>query len=391
MTSIMLASTASNIGGMERVVCGLARGLSAAGAEVRTFFPEDDNADELRRWCLDQGVDAEIHPAVLDAAAPHSPGSARALRQLVRDVDPDIVNLHYGDNFLSLWDVLGTRGAGLRRPVVASIHHPTEWTGESRRKRLMTALGARVVNQVTTFAGATRTVLREAGVPPGRITVIPCGVDVPTTRIDRDSARRALAIDDDVFVVGTLARLVEYKGVDKLIDAMDCEPLADTILVVGGTGPVLPQLEDQAASAEHVDARFVGRLEDVGALFAACDLFALPSRLEGFGLVYVEAAMYGVPSIATDVGGVSEAVRDGETGRLIRPDDVAALRSALVELRTDDELRARLGRAAEHRAVNELDEATMVRRYAELFAALGAAGAADLARRLFRDRAPEPS
>lgn len=367
MPSVLLISTATNIGGMERVVCSVARGLGDLGWDVRTMFPACDNADALLAWCADQGVTAETHPAVTEAAAPHSWRTSTALRGLIRETGADVVNLHYGDNFLSLWDVLGARLSGRRRTVVASIHHPTAWDRGSRRKRLMTALGGRLVDGVSTFAGATRDVIAAAGVPARRITVIPCGVRVPNNLVDADAARRQLHVAPDAFVVGTLARLVEYKGIDVLIRALDCPELAGTVLLVGGDGPARRSLEVLAESSADVDARFLGRIPEVGEVFAASDVFALPSELEGFGLVYVEAAMYGVPSIATRVGGVPDAVADGETGILVEPRDPRAVRDALVQLRSDDALRRRLGDAARLRATRELDEATMVRRFADLF------------------------
>jgi glycosyltransferase involved in cell wall biosynthesis len=366
----MLISTASSIGGMERVVCSLARGLADGGAAVRTFFPHSADEDRLLRWCAEQGVSAETHSAVLDAAAPHSAASAAALRTLIADLDPDVVNIHYGDNFLSMYDILGARAAGLRRTLVASVHHPTAWTSASRRKRWMTLLGSRAANAVTTFSSATYEVLRAARVPDRRLHIIPCGVRVPDQPPSRVDARRELAVDEGGFIVATLARLVEYKGVDKLVEAMDCAELAGATLLVAGDGPMRRALEVQAERSEYVDARFLGRVPYVDALFASCDVFALPSRLEGFGLVYVEAAMYGVPSIATRVGGVPDAVQDGRTGVLIAPDDVGGLREALIRMRTDPDLRTRLGAAARHRAMTELNEDTMVRRFSDLFARL---------------------
>jgi glycosyltransferase involved in cell wall biosynthesis len=362
----MLVSTASSIGGMERIVCSLARGLTDRGFQVRTFFPHSGNAAELLRWCEDQGVEAETHPAVLDAADPHSLTGARRFARLVRSVDPDVVNVHYGDNFLSIWDVVGVRTAG-RRGLVVSIHHPTEWDGSSRRKRLLTGLGSRATSAVATFATATRQVLRDAGVPSGRLHVIPCGVSVPSRRVDRDEARRALGLPVDSFVVGSLARLVEHKGIDRLIAAMDREELAGSILAIGGDGPLFEQLQEQAEGCAHIDVRLLGRLPDTDPLFAACDVFALPSELEGFGLVYIEAAMHGVPSIGTRVGGVPDAVVDGETGLLVAPGDDAGLGAALVQLRSDVELRTRLGQQARTRALGELTDEVLVDRYVQLF------------------------
>ena len=168
-------------------------------------------------------------------------------------------------------------------------------------------------------------------------------------------------------MVGSLARLVEHKGIDLLIRALDVEDL-DCLLVIGGDGPLRAQLEQQAANSQRVDARFLGRVEEVDSLLAACDVFVLPSRLEGFGLVYLEAAMHGVPSIGTRVGGVPDAIVDGSTGILVGVDDLTELRNAIRGLQSDPDLRERMGEAARKRAMTELDEVTMARRFGDVFA-----------------------
>jgi len=367
--SVMLICTSSAIGGMERLTCSLARGLTDEGLRVRTFFPDSGSSGELVRWAREQGVEVETHPDVLDGAADHSWRSARRLTRLVREVDPDVIGVHYGDNFLSMWDAVGVRLAGWRRPFLVTIPHPTAWADTSTRKRVMTTIGTRLTNAVVTIAEATRVILRQAGVLNGRLHVIRCGVRAPASLVDPAAARRALGLGDGAFVVGALGRLVPHKGIDELIDAMDDDALRPAVLLVGGDGPHRAALEERAVR-QGVDARFLGYVPDEGTLFAASDVFALPSRLEGFGLVYVEAAMYGVPSVAARVGGVPDAVVDGETGVLITAGDVDGLRRALVELRTDPALRARLGAAARHRAMTELTESAMARRYAELYRTL---------------------
>jgi glycosyltransferase involved in cell wall biosynthesis len=363
--SVLIVCTASDIGGMQRVVCGLARELTRAGWRVRTVFPTSDHDAELLTWCRSQGVDAEVHDAVRDAAAPHSWSSASALRRLVADEHPDVVNVHYGDNFLSIWDVVGVRRA--RRALVVSIHHPTPWSAASWRKRLMTGLGGRAARAMATFSSATLEVLRATPLPARRIHLIPCGIEIPAELPTRQQARRELGVGDDEIVVGSLGRLVPHKGFDVLIDAMDCEELAGTRLLVAGDGPLRSDLDDRITSTSHLRARLLGHVADEHVLYAASDVFALPSRLEGFGLVYVEAAVHGVPSVATRVGGIPDAVVDGETGVLVAVDDVEAVRAALIELCTQPDVRRRLGERAKERARTELDEATMARRYATLF------------------------
>jgi glycosyltransferase involved in cell wall biosynthesis len=101
-------------------------------------------------------------------------------------------------------------------------------------------------------------------------------------------------------------------------------------------------------------------------LLAAADVFVLPSRIEGFGLVYIEAAMHGVPSVGCAVGGVPEAIADGVTGLLVPPGDVDALRDAIVNLRTHPEWRARLGATARTRALTEFTDHRMYQCYRAL-------------------------
>ncbi len=108
---------------------------------------------------------------------------------------------------------------------------------------------------------------------------------------------------------------------------------------------------------------FLGRVpeDDLADLYGCADVFAMLCRerwggleAEGYGIVFVEAAACGVPSVAGRSGGSHEAVVDGETGFVVDPRDAAGVRAALEELLGDDALRARLGEAARTRAVEEL-------------------------------------
>jgi glycosyltransferase involved in cell wall biosynthesis len=113
-----------------------------------------------------------------------------------------------------------------------------------------------------------------------------------------------------------------------------------------GEGPLMAQTRDLAASlgiAERV--RFLGQRIDVDRLLAAAHISVLATNWEGFPLSILEAMRAGLPMIATDVGGVSESVRDGETGYLVPPAQVGPLRDRLRTLLNDSGLRARMGAA----------------------------------------------
>jgi len=362
----LIISTADNVGGMERVVCNLSRQLSRRQLDVRTAFPSSGRSEALLRWCAEQGVQADASPAVLDAAAQHTARGILRLRTYVRDIRPRAVNLHYGDNFISLKDLLALRLAGRQRCVV-TVHHPTSWEQTSRRKRWMTYLASRLADAVVAVSRATASVLEQAGVPAKRITVIPNGLPVPQSSPSQAAARAKLGLPADTYIIGSLGRLVEHKGIQDLVSAVARLDQADGVmLAVAGDGPYRSTLEQQASTQLSGRAKFLGRIQEPADLYAACDVFALPSHLEGFGLVYVEAALHGRPSIGTTAGAIPEVIKDGETGLLVPPGDLDRLARAIQMLRVDANLRMRLGAAAERRALDHFTDSVMAEGYAPL-------------------------
>jgi glycosyltransferase involved in cell wall biosynthesis len=356
--------TTDPVGGVGRVVVTLARGLRERGWHTQTLFPQSSVTEEARAWCRAQGVDIEAHPAVPHILSPHRWRDLPRLVRLVRASRADVVNLHYGGGHISLKDVLAVRLSGVRR-CVASVHHPVPWHVAGERKRRMTRLAGMLCHVVVANSRATAEVLRQAGVPEHKICLIPCGVPQPRNRPSRVEARQRLGVPTSAFVVSTLALLVRDKGIGDLIEAMARvpDPGGDSRLVVGGDGPARCELERLAASRLPGRATFLGRVPDTADVYAAADVFALPSYLEGFGLVYIEAALHGVPSIGATVGAVPETIRDGETGLLVPPGDVDALANAITRLRDNPDLCRQLGAAARTRALARFTDAAMIEAY----------------------------
>jgi phosphatidyl-myo-inositol dimannoside synthase len=161
----------------------------------------------------------------------------------------------------------------------------------------------------------------------------------------------------------TIARIEErYKGHDVMVRALALvlAKVPDAQWVVIGDGSLRPSLEQLARSYGVSDSiRFLGAVSDDqrNAWLARAQLLAMPSRLpagefagEGFGIVYLEAAAYGKPVVAGNVGGAIDAVLDGETGLLVDPLDPLAVAEAITRLLQDDELARRLGGAGQARA-----------------------------------------
>jgi phosphatidylinositol alpha-1,6-mannosyltransferase len=157
-----------------------------------------------------------------------------------------------------------------------------------------------------------------------------------------------------VLIVSRLATGERYKGHDQLIAVMPSlvEELADAQLVIAGDGDDRDRLQALArktgAGQSILFSGFVssGLLTE---LFCRCRVFAMPSRGEGFGLVYLEAMRFAKPCVASRVDGGSEVVADGVTGLLVNPMDLQDVREAVARLLTDEELAEGLGRAGRAR------------------------------------------
>ncbi len=182
--------------------------------------------------------------------------------------------------------------------------------------------------------------LRELAVSWGadgaRVEVLPNPAPAAVELPPRDELRRRLGLDG--FTLAFAGRLTAQKALDVAFAAVDlCEGV--TLLVVGD-GPERERLERVAGPR----VRFLGAASrhEVLELFAASDAALLSSSWENFPHTVVEALAVGTPVIATDVGGVSEVVRDGENGLLVPPGDAEALAGAVRRLAGDSELAARL-------------------------------------------------
>jgi glycosyltransferase involved in cell wall biosynthesis len=225
--------------------------------------------------------------------------------------------------------------------------------------RLTGAFGPRA--EVLANSGFTRELfLSHFAVPSERVRAIPLGVSEFWfgARADRDDVRRRHSLDPDALVMVTVARLTRRKGHLMTLAALAALPerLRRRIcwLIIGPDGErdYVAELR-AAADAARGDIRFLGRLpnEDIRDIYGAADLFcltALPDvggRVEGFGLVYLEAAACDLPSVATAVGGVSEAVAAGRGGLVVEP-TAAAIAAAIARLAGDEHGRAALGRGA---------------------------------------------
>lgn len=192
--------------------------------------------------------------------------------------------------------------------------------------------------------------------PDARIAVVHPGVDPSVyvyPRAEIDAARRAFGWSDGTCVLATVARMEARKNQGAVIRAVARlreEGRAVAYICAGG-GPEKARLQALARDLGVEDAvRFPGVVSDheKSLIFAACDVHVMASvdaegTFEGFGMVFIEAAAAGVPSIAGATGGQREAVLDARTGVIVDGEDLDALASAIRRLLDDPALRARMG------------------------------------------------
>ena len=206
-----------------------------------------------------------------------------------------------------------------------------------------------------------------------KCVVIPFGIDVE--RLDATPAVTARAAEIAAEHPGPrvlfIGRLVPYKGVGVLIDAMASVSGATALIL--GDGPLRGELEARAAASGAAGrVRFLGALPDaeVVAHLHACDVFVLPSvsRQETFGVAQLEAMACGRPVVSTNLEtGVPWVNQDGVTGLVVAPGDAAALAAALKRLVDDPALRARLGSAGKARVAASFTLTEMARATTTLY------------------------
>ena len=236
--------------------------------------------------------------------------------------------------------------------VFIAAHGIDVWSPLSvaRRAGLRAATGVMAVSAAT-----ARIVAEQQGVAPGRISVVFNALDpLIEAAAQRDGNAPARRSANLVLSVGRLAASERYKGIDTVLKALPLvlSSVPDTRYVVVGDGDDRPRLEELSRSLGVGDrVEFVGHVgvERLLRSYRDCAVFAMPSSGEGFGIVFVEAMAFGKPVVAANRGGAPEVVIDGKTGFLVEPDDVDTLAHRLVQLLSDEALRATQGAAARER------------------------------------------
>lgn len=361
---LLILMPLGGIGGTQRVVLELTRSLRTRGHQVTTVLPKIPGAEKTQAWFKSEGVEVELDAAVPDCYRPAGRPDEQVskLRALIRSHRPEVINFHYPTRRISFKDLLAARLAGNARSVV-TVQHPSPFLVSARSERWLARASATLCDRIIISTPYMGELLMSAGVAKGLLRTVPLGVRPLPALQSREQVRRTLGWAEQDFVMLAVARLVEHKGLETLIHAFSRVNFPTKRLVIVGDGPLRERLARLAAEVNPERITLLGHVEDLASLYAAADLFTLPSEQEGFGLVFAEAAFHGLPSVAAGVWGVPYVIDHERTGLLVPPRDPEALGEALSRLASDRGLLRRMGAAAQTRAEAEFTDEHMTTGY----------------------------
>lgn len=269
--------------------------------------------------------------------------SALGVYRALKMYNPDVIHTH------GLRANLAGRLAGRAKgvPVVTTVHSAISRDYANALKQFWAPridnLTLSLTDRFIVVSEAIKEDLVNRGMPPENISIVYNGVDIPGERPPSSDGRTRIGLYAEQFVVGTVARLEPNKGIKYLIRAAkELKPkLANVKVVVIGAGRDRQELERESERLGLTDIiDFLGFREDARSLMTSFDVFTLPSLMEGFALVVIEAMAAGIPVVASKVGGVPEIIQDGRNGLLVEPGDPRSLAEAIFKLQESPDLRS---------------------------------------------------
>lgn len=323
----------SNLYGGAQQVLYLLQGLAKRGVRSSLACPEGSDLAKAA------APFAEVFPMRMRGDL--DLGIILRLRRCIRRCRPDLAHLHSRIGA----DVMG--GIACRLEGVPAIH--------SRRMdnpeiRLMVNLKYRLHDRVIAISEGIGKVLLSEGLPKDKLRVVRSAVDYErfARPCDRERVCAALEVPPSSRLIGVAAQLIRRKGHRFLIEAMPplVAEVPDLRVLFFGKGSEegdLVRRISEAGLQGHI--RLVGFRDDLPDILPCLDLLVHPATMEGLGVSLLQAASAGVPIVASDAGGIPEAVRDGFNGLLVTPGDVTALGAALGRLLQHRSLAVRMGRA----------------------------------------------
>ena len=354
---LLVLCSSLGVGGAQRQLVTLVPRLAERGFEpmVRTLRPRRQG-----HYFFENLVEAGISTESVDMRSRWDLGGAVRGYRLWR-LRPDVVFSQSIDA-----QVIGHLIA-LRLGVPhITAHHSGPGILEGVHRKLMTRMLAPHFDRVIAVSGVQIPELEELGFRHEGVRLIPNGVGMPVVRRSRETVRRELGVGADDFVAILAATLRPEKQVRVFLEAVARAHAHDPRIrgLLAGAGPGLADAQARAAAGGNV-VQVLGRRADIPDLLSASDCLSLSSDSEALPLSVIEAMSLGKPVVSTGVGGISDAVVDGQSGILVPPRDPQALADALVALAADPSRAEAMGRAGYQRFEEKFRLERMVDAYAD--------------------------
>jgi phosphatidylinositol alpha-1,6-mannosyltransferase len=299
---------------------------------------------------------------------------ALRVRALVAERGADVVLFGHGFPLPMLAPDLRER----RVPSVILTHGAEVWLARSPVLSSAMRRGFAAAREVTAVSNYTARALRRLVPNEVAFSILPPAVDPErfSPSADGSPVRSRYGLHDEKVIL-CVSRLVPRKGQDVLIGAMSLvrELVPDAALLIVGDGPDRGRLEGSAREAPPGSVLFAGQVPDADlpAHYASCDLFAMPCRsrwggleVEGFGIVFLEAAAASKAAVCGRSGGAEEAVADQVTGLLVEGSEPKAVALAVSRLLRDPDLMGRMGTAGRRRVEDGFTWDVRARQLAEI-------------------------
>lgn len=316
------------LGGMERMIATLATTTDKNRFSVEVLCLKDAGA--VADALVVAGIDVHV------AGVPKHPPEYLPFRRIARSLkalSPDVVHTHNTPGL-----VYGAVSAWMARvPTVVHTEHGRQFPDRLRYVAAERVASEAVWRVVGVSNNITAALHRHVRIPHRKLRTVPNGVLSPfaPSQQSLSAARAELGIRETNTVVGIAARLVWEKGIKFLLEAWPsiAASVPSAVLLIVGDGPERDALQAQSTHLNIQDSvRFAGQRMDATDLMHMFDVCVMPSVSEGLPLALLEGMSVSRPIVATTVGGMPQALADGEAGILVPPRNPEALATAIVRM-----------------------------------------------------------
>ncbi|MEW5744181.1 MAG: glycosyltransferase family 4 protein [Nitrospirota bacterium] len=352
------------IGGLQRVIVNICKGINRDIFDVSVLCLR--RYGEFQPELEEMGVKTFLLPDAKESGLDYL--SVWKIKRILKEQQTDVVHTHNTQPFVQGGVAAFIAGV---KTVVHTDHarsYPDKW-----RYMFAERVVSHLVRNVVAVSDSTaQDLIQRVKIPARKVITVPNGIDGNPfcITVDKDEKKKELGFGGRGPVIGFASRVARQKGLTYLLKAMPeiIQVFPECVLVIAGEGPEESPLQQEAANLNIKDhVVFLGPRLDIPELLKLFDILVLPSVWEGLPMILLEAMAAGCPTVATDVGGVSTAIKNGESGVLVEAENPAALSREIVSLLSDEDKRKVLSEKGRRRFLDMFSAEVMTRKYEELY------------------------